>query len=314
MPKINFNQPVLMNLTRCYYYLTYKCNSRCRYCNIWDGMHRETNGSRYSLLPEIKGIIKSLKRLGTEYIDFTGGEILLRNDLIPILAIAKEEGFPIIITTNGILYSRWSKLLKGLVDHIQFSLDTLNSERYRKRRGIVIDYVLEGIEKAASLSQKFGIFCTVDEENIEDIEELIQFSEKYRCGLSINPIFSYFKKEELKEGSVEYLKRVASYKDVYLNLDQINLILSGGNRIESPRCVAVSRNIAISPDGSLLLPCFHRYVEKISIQNNLEYIYHSQRINELRHMAGRFDFCQGCTNNCYMDTASTRVMELSITT
>ena len=44
---------------------------------------------------------------------------------------------------------------------------------------------------------------------------------------------------------------------------------------------------------------------------DLEEILRGDRVSSLRAKEGRFPFCEGCTINCYMDTANLRVEELT---
>jgi hypothetical protein len=67
-----------------------------------------------------------------------------------------------------------------------------------------------------------------------------------------------------------------------------------------PVCKAVSTTITISPDNYLMLPCFHKCIKKIKINDNLADLYNSGEVQEIKKMEGRFEFCKGCTNTCYM--------------
>ena len=82
-------QPVLCN-----YYLTYRCNAKCSFCDIWE------KPSPYVTLENVEQNLKDLKRLGVKVIDFTGGEPLLHRQLPEILDLAKSLGFITTVTTN----------------------------------------------------------------------------------------------------------------------------------------------------------------------------------------------------------------------
>ena len=73
------NSPVLCN-----YYVTYRCNAKCSFCDIWE------RPSPYVNLKNVKENLKDLKRLGVQVIDFTGGEPLLHRELPLFLDYAKE--------------------------------------------------------------------------------------------------------------------------------------------------------------------------------------------------------------------------------
>ena len=92
------NHPILCN-----YYLTYRCNAKCSFCDIWE------KPSPYITLEDVKANFKDLKKLGVKVIDFTGGEPLLHREIDKILVLAKEMGFITTVTTNCMLYPKWAE-------------------------------------------------------------------------------------------------------------------------------------------------------------------------------------------------------------
>jgi len=63
----------------------------------------------------------------------------------------------------------------------------------------------------------------------------------------------------------------------------------------------VSRVIVISPTNEIILPCYHFGKETIPIDKPIKEIRQSEKINYYKKMEGRFDFCEGCTVNCYFE-------------
>ena len=84
------HHPVLCN-----YYVTYRCNAKCSFCDIWE------KPSPYVTTENALQNLKDLKRLGVNVIDFTGGEPLLHRDLPELLKMAKDLGFITTVTTNA---------------------------------------------------------------------------------------------------------------------------------------------------------------------------------------------------------------------
>src|SRR3989338_660286 len=120
----------------CNYYVTLRCNDTCEFCSIWG---RENPAFDKSSADESGDAGKELFKLKTEgikHINITGGEPLLREDLPEILKIAKELGFKIELTTNGILYSEKAGLMGGLVDRLFFSLDYPIASEHDRSRGV----------------------------------------------------------------------------------------------------------------------------------------------------------------------------------
>jgi molybdenum cofactor biosynthesis enzyme MoaA len=84
--------PLLGKPMMAYYYVTYKCNARCVFCNIPDGPMDVLPVSQYSTKEQTLEHFDILKDLGVRLIDFTGGEPLLRHDLEALVAGAAQPG------------------------------------------------------------------------------------------------------------------------------------------------------------------------------------------------------------------------------
>ena len=86
--------PLLAN-----YYVTYKCNSRCTYCDI---PIKPENVVIKETSPEVViENLAALKRLGVKVVDFTGGEPLIYKHLPQVLKAAKDMGFFTSIANTG---------------------------------------------------------------------------------------------------------------------------------------------------------------------------------------------------------------------
>ncbi|MFL2767680.1 MAG: GTP 3',8-cyclase MoaA [Dehalococcoidia bacterium] len=136
-----------------------KCNFRCPYC-----MPKEIFGERYQFLKnnellsfeEIYNITKIFAKIGVEKLRITGGEPLLRKDLHLLIKDLKsiDNIKEIALTTNGFLLKKHAQSLKDSgLDRITVSLDSLNSDSYKKLNGQNLDLnkTLESIEFANSV-------------------------------------------------------------------------------------------------------------------------------------------------------------------
>jgi len=281
----------------CNYYVTYRCNARCRFCDIW---RRGTDPD--ADLHQVKANLRDLRRLGVMFIDFTGGEPLLHKDLPQMLREARRLRFITSLTTNCLLYPDLAGEIRGLVDFLHFSLDSpLREENDRIRGAKCFDKVLESIEVAKSLGEKPDILFTVTNQNYRGIAEMAQLAAEERLILIVNPVFSYFDNEGLGREAIEHLRSFQYKPFVYINRAFLSLIEAGGNDVRNPRCRAVSSTVVISPQNEVLLPCFHRYNKKIPIEEGLLRVRDSPDFKESLRNQGRYPFCQGCTINCYFD-------------
>jgi len=124
--KDKFNRPIISLRIS----ITNRCNINCLYCHH-DGMMRSDN----EMSPkEIFQILKVAKSLGVEKIRFSGGEPLIRDDIVEIIEKTGSIGFKdISITTNGILLAKYAQnLFKAGLNRINISFDTLNQDTYKK--------------------------------------------------------------------------------------------------------------------------------------------------------------------------------------
>ena len=89
-------------------------------------------------------------------------------------------------------------------------------------------------------------------------------------------------------------------KNVYLNQGFVELRKDGGNQVSDPVCKAASTTIVISPENKLILPCYHLGIDEFPIEDKLYTLYHSEKIQQLIALEGRYQGCEGCVINCYM--------------
>ncbi len=113
--------------------VTSQCNLRCMYCmreehSVYNPEGEQLTGD------EIVSIIQALARMGVTKVRFTGGEPLLRPDIVSLVRDAKAvDGIGTVsLTTNGVLLDRYlDDLVAAGIDAINFSIDTFDPERYR---------------------------------------------------------------------------------------------------------------------------------------------------------------------------------------
>jgi MoaA/NifB/PqqE/SkfB family radical SAM enzyme len=283
----------------CNYYLTYRCNAKCGFCDIWE------RPSPYVTLENAEQNLKALKKLGVKVVDFTGGEPLLHRQLDELLKLAKQLGFITTITTNCLLYPKYAERLAGLIDMLHFSLDSPEREAHNASRGVnCYDHVLQSIEVAKEFGGRPDILFTVTESNISEIEVVYrEFCQANKLVLILNPIFEYNQVEtgaKFSQGSLAELEAWGKRPGVYLNRGFIGLRRDGGNQTDKPVCRAASTTVVISPENKLILPCYHLGLKEFPIENNLAELYTSAEVQKLVELEGRLPACQGCTINCYM--------------
>ena len=118
-----------------------RCNFRCPYC-----MPSDKYGKNHQFMPkkdwlsagEIKRIAQLFMQLGVEKVRLTGGEPLLRKDILDI--VSNLSSLPnlndLALTTNGSFLADKAKDLKALgLDRITISLDSIDKGIFREMSG-----------------------------------------------------------------------------------------------------------------------------------------------------------------------------------
>jgi len=288
----------------CNYYLTYRCNGKCVFCEIWQ--HAKYQKTKDANVEQVFQNLVELKKIGIRFIDFTGGEPLLYQELPAVLSTARRLGFFTSVTTNGYFYASLAEPLKGLVDFLHFSLDSMEKTQNDTLRGQpFFERVIENVKIARALNEKPDILFTVTENNYQQIEPLRNYCAANQLILIVNPVFGYGNVASLKPAILKYLDNFRNKPFIYLNRAFQRFRQQGGNQIQQPRCRAMSSTIVISPDNKILAPCFHHAIAEIPIETSIQAILKAKSYSELKSRQGQFPFCQGCVINCYLDPSFT---------
>lgn len=288
-----FTKPVLCN-----YYVTYRCNAACSFCDIWE------RPSPYVTLAQVEENLRDLKLLGVKVIDFTGGEPLLHRHIADFLALAKGMGFITTLTTNTLLYPKLAEHLAGNVDMLHFSLDSTDAARHNASRGVdCFAHLQKSIAIAQGLGERPDILFTVTDQNVAEIPQLHQeYVVEKGLHVILNPMFEYHSVgENLGSNTLAQLYAWAARPGVYLNTAFLDLRRQGGNHITAPMCRAGSSTIVISPENALVLPCYHLGLHQIPLEGKLLERWQSAEVQSLIAQEGKLPGCQGCVVNCYME-------------
>ncbi|WP_409198130.1 GTP 3',8-cyclase MoaA [Methanobrevibacter acididurans] len=123
--KDTYNRPIISLRIS----ITNRCNIQCFYCHH-DGM---LNSKEEITSDEIFQIAKVAKNLGVEKVRLSGGEPLVRSDIVDIVKKLNTLNFKdISITTNGIFLDKYAEDLVNVgLKRVNVSLDTLKPETYK---------------------------------------------------------------------------------------------------------------------------------------------------------------------------------------
>jgi GTP 3',8-cyclase len=132
--------------------LTDKCNLRCTYCMPAEGLEWLAKQAVMTAEEIVRIVGVGVNLLGVRELRLTGGEPLVRADLVDIIGALRQAHpeLPISMTTNGVGLDRKAAALKAAgLTRINVSLDSLHEETFAKlTRRPFLDRVLAGVDAA----------------------------------------------------------------------------------------------------------------------------------------------------------------------
>ncbi len=170
----SFNRPVTyMRIS-----VTDRCNIRCQYCMPEEPCFIDKE--RVLSADKIIEVVEEAVRLGFSKFRLTGGEPLLRKDILDIVrGIASVEGVTDFgMTTNGLLLGMYAvELKKAGLHRINVHIDTVDEDRFSEiTRGGDLKRVLSGIEEAQLAGfDKIKLNCVISDLNDEQDREEVAY-------------------------------------------------------------------------------------------------------------------------------------------
>jgi cyclic pyranopterin phosphate synthase len=167
--------------------VTDRCNERCLYC-MPEGYKGWERREEHLSAEEIIHIVRVAAGLGFRKFRLTGGEPLVRGDLVEIVRGMKEvSGVEVIgLSTNGTRLSALAKPLRDAgVRTVNVSLDALTPELYRGITGGNVTEVLAGIRAAVAAGfERVKLNCVLMRgKNEAEIWPLVLFAAEHRLPL-----------------------------------------------------------------------------------------------------------------------------------
>ncbi|UCB44630.1 MAG: GTP 3',8-cyclase MoaA, partial [Spirochaetota bacterium] len=195
--------------------VTDRCNMRCSYCIPEEGVKFIPSDEilRYE---EILTLADIFIGKGIKKIRITGGEPLLRNDILFLIErLGTKPIDEIVLTTNGILLGEYAERLKDSgVERVNVSLDSLNKNTYQRiTKTDSLPRVIDGIHKANKSGLKVKV-NVVAMRGINDSEllDFVNFGKKNNIGLRFIEVMpQYYSEEMVKDlfiGSKEIVSQI----------------------------------------------------------------------------------------------------------
>ena len=296
--------------------LTYRCPMQCKMCNIWKNptdIKKEISSDDLRCLPKLK------------FINLTGGEPFIREDLEEIVRVCYTKSSRIVISTSGWYEDRVIALAKKFPNiGIRISIEGLSqkNDELRGREG-GFDRGLRTLLRLKEMGlNDIGFGCTISNNNSRDMLSLYQLSKSLGMEFATASFHNsyYFHKEDnvitnkdevcenfrtLIEWQLQE-KHPKSWFRAYFNMGLINYI--EGNRRMLP-CEAGTVNFFIDPWGEVY-PCngMEEKYWKDSMGNihdceDFLTLWNSPKAEQVREMVRK------CPKNCWMVGTASPVMK-----
>lgn len=321
-----------------YWNMSNKCNFRCKMCPQWNrGMYEEEK--EYCGRDEMKRIVDQMQRLGIKNLGISGGEPMLRKDLLfQVLSYANQKGIYTHFGSNGWLITeevikKYDAIGGG---HISMSLDGIG-ERHDDIRGIKGAYqkvisVLEMYKKIKPKHVMLKINTVMSDRNLNQILDIVNLAERYGASIFIQPFDNFAHDIKYAHNGIidesfkvkeKHLERVNEVVRALLltKKERRGLILNSTRYLESipdyfahrfqsnRKCQVAYKNFSIDPFGNVL-PCgFLGPVGNVK-KNSIMEIWNNANSKESRV---RMKYCkQNCMEGCFFDMSVWEMMKEGI--
>ena len=253
--------------------LTNRCNVNCLYCHH-DGM---VKSSEEMTADELYTICKIAKKIGVRKIRLSGGEPLLKKDIVEIVEkIASLDFKDISMTTNGILLEKYAQDQKDAgLDRVNVSLDTLDRETYEFiTKKDYLEDAKRGILKAVEVGLypvkiNMVIMKDINQNEIDDmfkfckendiVLQLIELIESENCEDDKFSADYHYNLDDIEKeladiaDDVREREFMQGRKKYYIDGGEIEVVTP----VENAKFCAKCSRLRITPDGKIK-PCLLR--------------------------------------------------------
>ncbi len=154
-----------------------RCNLHCAHCYS-DSANRPYEGELTT--EEGLALIDDLAAFEVPVLLLSGGEPLMRPDILDLIARARERGLRTTLSTNGTLITpQLAERLKALgLGYVGISLDGIGrvNDTFRGHKG-AFEAAVAGFRACKAVGQRVGLRMTLTRHNVRELERIFAFVE-----------------------------------------------------------------------------------------------------------------------------------------
>lgn len=168
-------------LQKCYFHVDQACNLKCPTCYSWrPGRNSRKNELTTDLVGEA---LSQMRALGLTELVISGGEPLIRRDIVEILRLAKEvhQIDTVVLLTNGTLVTeKIATVIARYADVVSISVDGFTEEENAKIRGPgSFKKAVEGIKAFQKAGVRIvNLLPTITHQNVHHLDEFKALAEE----------------------------------------------------------------------------------------------------------------------------------------
>lgn len=304
--------------------VTYRCDNLCLMCDYPQQAVARKKGGDTELSPEeLQTVVEDFHRIGSSSVSFTGGEPMLRPDVLNLLRRGRELGMLTNINSNANLLHKEDlcrELLETRLDLINFSLDGAEAATHDHLRGVKGGHakLVEAVGHIRELKARHGyktllnLVTVISPRNLPEIPKLLELARSWGVNrIGFMPLHAFdFQKEDLKASPEQWLGELDAV--VQLLQESRDIVDSSVEYLALFRDAFLGRPLPFSCKASYsslmvntygeVFPCFPWIERRKSVgnvrQTPLREFWASKTYNEKRR---EVDACRDCHWNCHTE-------------
>jgi len=224
--------------------ITSKCNRKCSFCFRPESTDLDTKS--------VFKIIDKLVKGGVKGIGITGGEPLLRKDILRILEYIHSKNLKICLATNADFYNKYHKQINEYVDAIGIPIEGPTEKIHDAIRGIDnFKNVINVLKTAYRNNKKIYISTVVTQKNILDIANIENLLIKYRNRIIYWKLYEFIK---YHNKPFQTIKHTISSKLIRRTIKNIGKKLGRNKTFYLTPKDRSEASLIINPNGDAIVP------------------------------------------------------------